>query len=320
MNYKVLFSSILLGLLAGSVKAQTNVYKNEFGFRTDNDAYLALGQDRYYTNGLFITFRHAADQSKLKSKLNKRIWEIEAGQKMYNPISGHITDIRQVDRPFAGYLYGGASMNWLYSSENNLKLSLQVGTIGPSSLGEDGQVLLHDLVGFYEIKGWESQVRDELGVNAIAEFNHFLHRSGNQKTDFTLTSNARVGNTFSGAGLGLLLRAGTLNQLFNSASMSGTLVNNSKTPALNEKEFFFYAEPSISFVAYDATIEGGLFREDKGLVTFGVKPLVFSQQLGFMYSRKRWTADFSVIFKSREIKSNAKAHQFGSAALYYRFN
>ena len=211
-------------------------------------------------------------------------------------------------------------MNWLYSSENNLKLSLQVGTIGPSALGEDGQVLLHNLVGFYEIKGWESQVRDELAINAIAEFNHLLYRSSNKKTDFTLTSNARVGNTFSGGGIGLLLRAGTLNQLFNSASMSGTLANNSKTPNLNEKELFFYAEPSVNFVAYDATIEGGLFREDKGMVTFGVKPLVFSQQLGFMYSRKRWTADFSVIFKSREIKSNARAHQFGSAALYYRFN
>lgn len=310
----------MLSLLQISVMAQNPTYKNEFGFRSDNDSYLAYGQDRYYTNGLFITFRHAADQSGLNTKLNKRIWEIEAGQKIFNPISGQINDISRVDRPFAGYLYAGASMNWLYSSENNLKLSLQVGTIGPSSLAEKGQVLLHDVIGFYEIKGWESQVRDEFGVNMTAEYNHLLHRSTSQKTDFTLTSNARLGNTFTGAGIGLLFRTGTLNQLYNSASTASSISNNSKTEALNEKEFFFYAEPSLNYIAYDATIEGGLFSDNKGPITYGAKPLVFSQKLGTTYSKKRWTADFFVIFKSREIKSNAKAHQYGSAALYYRFN
>lgn len=320
MKFKIFLASLFLSLLFTTIKAQSPGYKNEFGFRTDNDAYLANGQDRYYTNGLFITFRHAADQSRLKTSVNKKIWEVEAGQKMYNPISGQISDIRQVDRPFAGYLYGGASMNWLYSSESNLKLSLQLGTIGPSSLGEDGQVLLHDMVGFYEIKGWESQVLDEMGINVMAEYNNLIHRSSNQKTDFTFTSNAQLGNTFSGAGIGILFRAGILNQLFNSASMAGTLYNNSKTAPLNEKEYFFYAKPALNFVAYDATVEGGLFREDKGPITFDVKPLVFSQQIGGMYSKNRWTIDFSLIFKSTEIKSKAKAHQYGSAALYYHFN
>lgn len=319
-KYKILLAILSFTLCFNSVKAQDTFYKSEFGFRTDNDAYLAKGQDRYYTNGLFITFRHAADQSRLKASVNKKIWELEAGQKIYNPISGQINDIRQVDRPFAGYLYGAASMNWLYTSESNLKLGLQLGTIGPSSLGEDGQVLLHDLVGFYEIRGWESQVRDEFGVNATAEYNHLIHRSTNQKTDFTFTSNAQLGNTFTGAGVGILFRAGILNQLFNSASMAATLSNNSKTAPLNEKEYFFYAKPSLHFVAYDATVEGGLFREDKGPITFDVKPLVFSQQIGGMYSKNRWTIDFSLIFKSTEIKSKAKAHQYGSAALYYRFN
>lgn len=319
MNYKILSFSFLLTLLSFAGFAQTT-YKNEFGFRTDNDSYLGYGQDRYYTNGLFITFRHAADQNRLKSSVEKKIWEIEAGQKMYNPKSGQVTDIRQVDRPFAGYLYAGTSINWLYSKENNLKLSLQLGTIGPSALGENGQVFLHKLIGFYEIKGWESQVRDELGVNAIAEYNHLLHRSSSQKTDFTLTTNGRLGNTFSGAGIGLLFRAGNVNQLFNSVSTNSTLSNNSKTEPLTGKESFFYAEPALNYVAYDATVEGGLFRDDKGPITFDVKPLVFSQQLGFMYSKNRWTLDLSVIFKSHEIKSTAKAHQYGSLAFYYHFN
>ncbi|MEJ7778382.1 MAG: lipid A deacylase LpxR family protein [Daejeonella sp.] len=294
-------------------------FKNQFGFRTDNDAYLAYGQDRYYTNGLFISFRRATDQSKLK-KLNKLIWEIEGGQKMYNPQSGNIADITLVDRPFAAYLYAGGSVNMLFNSENALKVSFQLGTIGPDAKGKETQELLHRIVGFYEIKGWEFQVNNEPAVNTVIDYKHFLHRSGSGATDFTVNSYLNAGNTFSGAGAGILFRAGDLRQLFHSASTESVLSNNSASSDLDEREFFFYAKPMLHYIAYDATIKGGLFRNDKGLVTFNVKPLVFSQQAGLIYSKNRWTADFSVIFKSRELKSTAKPHQYGSAALYYSFN
>ncbi|MDB5012593.1 MAG: hypothetical protein JWQ25_795, partial [Daejeonella sp.] len=46
-------------------------YKSEFGFKSDNDAYLGYGQDRYYTNGLFLTFRHALKQPNISKRTNK---------------------------------------------------------------------------------------------------------------------------------------------------------------------------------------------------------------------------------------------------------
>jgi len=320
MNLSRVFISSLLLLSALQGTAQSPSYKNEFGFRSDNDSYLAYGQDRYYTNGLFIWFRRATDQRKLNEKLDKMVWEVEAGQKMYNPQSGNITDIDYVDRPFAAYLYAGGSMNLLFKSENSLKISLQAGTIGPNAKGEEAQKLMHSIVGFYEIKGWQWQVNNEAGLNADISYKHFLHRSGPGTTDFTIDSYANIGNTFAGAGAGLLFRAGELRHLFHSAITESTVSNNSTLQDLNDREFFFYARPMLHYVAYDATIEGGLFRKDKGPVTFDVKPLVFSQQAGVIYSKNRWTADFSVIFKSREVKSIARPHQYGSAALSYKFD
>jgi hypothetical protein len=76
----------------------------------------------------------------------------------------------------------------------------------------------------------------------------------------------------------------------------------------------------MNYIAYDATIQGGLFIQDKGTVVFDIKPVVFSQQAGAIYSQNRFTADFSIIFKTREVESVAKPHQFGSIALSYRFN
>lgn len=295
-------------------------YRNEFGFRSDNDAYLAYGQDRYYTNGLFIYLRRATDQKKLPKNLNKLIWEVEGGQKMYNPQSGQITDISYIDRPFAGYLYAGASLNFLFQTENSLKIAIQAGTIGPNAKGQETQELLHSIVGFYEIKGWQWQVGNESAFNTSFTYKNLLLRNASKKLDLSLDSYLNLGNTFTGAGAGILFRTGDLNQLFHSAITESAVSHNSESKDFTERELFFYAKPTLHYVAYDATIQGGLFSGNKGAVVFDTKPFVFSQQAGVMFSKKRWTADFSLTFKSREVKSVAKPHQYASAALYYRFN
>ena len=301
----------------GSAMAQT--YKNEFGFKSDNDSYLAQGSDRYYTNGLFINFRHATDQKKLKKGLEKKTYEISAGQKMYNPISGYAPDPDKQDRPFAGYLYAGAAMSWFRSNESVIKTSVEIGTTGPNSLAEDGQELLHNTVGFYELAGWEYQIKGELSVNLSAQYTRLLHRSDDSMIDISFEGYANAGTTFSGAGTGILFRAGNINQLFNSAYTSATIGNNAKTKSLFRTEVFFYVKPQLNFIAYDATVQGSMFR-DNSPVTFDVKPLVFAQQIGFDYSSQRFTFDFGVMLKTKEIKSSARAHQWGSVSMFYRFN
>jgi hypothetical protein len=248
------------------------------------------------------------------------IFELEAGQKIFNPQSGSIPNSIYIDRPFAGYLYAGASLNLLYHSENNLKLSLQGGTIGPASLAQEAQELIHNVAGFYEIDGWQWQVNNEFGLNATAEYNYFLNRFANNKIDLTANSYINMGNTFSGAGAGFTVRTGNINPLFKSASSQSRISENASLRDFAEKEFFFYAKPMLNYVIYDATIQGGLFTKDKGPFVFEAKPFVFSQQVGAMYSHNRITIDFSMLLKTKEVISNAKSHKYGSFALFYRFN
>ena len=316
MKLKLLIFIVLLSVSFGSFSQN---FKNEFGFKTDNDAYLFYGQDRYYTNGLFINFKHALDQQKLSKKLEKVTYEIEIGQKIFNPISGYRPKIETQDRPFAGYLYAGANVNLFYKKESILKLGLELGTIGPDALGEEAQKLLHKAVGFYEINGWEYQIKNDVAINLTTQFTKLIGRSEIYKSDLTLESYLNIGTTFSGAGIGILLRSGDINQLFNSFYTNSLISNNSKTEKLVKNEFFFYAKPQLNYIAYDATIQGSMFNKDSP-VKFGSKPLVFAQQLGFNYSTPRFTFDFGLMFKSKEVKSTAKAHQYGSISMYYRFN
>ena len=306
---------LLFGI--GSVHSQS--FKNEFGFKSENDSYLAQGSDRYYTNGLFISFRRATDQTKLRNGLEKKIYELTVGQKIYNPISGYAPNPATQDRPFAGYLYAGGSLSWFKSNETALKVSAELGTVGPSSLAEDGQELLHNTVGFYELAGWEYQIKDEAAINLSFQYTRLLHRLVDNLADISLEGYANLGTTYNGAGIGVLMRAGNINQLFNTSYLNASIGNNAKTKGLVAREAFFYVKPQLNFVAYDATVQGSMFRNNSP-ITFDVKPIVFAQQVGFNYSSKRFTADFGVIFKTKEIKSSARAHQWGAISLYYRFD
>jgi len=312
---KSLFTVLLFCGFISVLQAQS--FKNEFGFKTENDAYLATLNDRYYTNGLFIYFRRAIDPAGFSEKIEKKTFEISVGQKMYTPYWGQVAKKEDQDRPFAGYLYAGGAYSVFYKNERVLKFGVELGTVGPNSLAQDAQKFLHQTVGFYTPAGWEYQIKNEIAANLTANYSALLLRSNDQVVDLSGQGYANLGTTFSGLGTSVLFRAGRLNQLFNSA-YHNAVIGKSKTEALNRSEFFFYAKPQLNLVAYDATIQGSLFNNDSP-VTFGVKPIVFEQQFGVNYSSRRFTADFNIIFKTKEVKSVAKAQNYGGLSLYYRF-
>ncbi|MCZ4244758.1 lipid A deacylase LpxR family protein [Pedobacter punctiformis] len=312
---KSILSSLFIIFISLSVNAQS--FKNEFGFKTENDAYLATLNDRYYTNGLFIYFRSALNPEKFSDKIEKKIYEISLGQKMYTPYWGSVPNKEDQDRPFAGYLYAGGAYSIFYKKETVLKLSAEIGMIGPSSLARNAQKFLHQTVGFYAPAGWDYQIKNDCALNLAGNYSKLLYRSTDNIIDFSGQGYANLGTTFSGLGTSILFRAGKLNQLFNSA-YHNAVIGESKTKNLNKSEFFFYLKPQLNVVAYDATIQGSLFNHNSP-VTFGVKPIVFEQQFGLNYSSKRFTADFNVIFKTKEVESAAKAQNYGGLSLYYRF-
>jgi hypothetical protein len=314
---KPLLLFIFSVLLLGNATAQE--YKHEFGFQSDNDSYLAQGSDRYYTNGLFLHYRTVASQQNLKEGLEKKIYEFSAGQKIFNPQSGFAPDPSTHERPFAGYLYVGGAVSWFRRDESAWKAGVEIGTTGSNSLAEDGQKLLHNTIGFYTLAGWEYQIKNELTAMLSVQYRRLLYRPENKATDFSFEGYANAGNVFSGLGAGILFRAGRINQLFNSGYTNAVIGNNPKTKALVQREFFFYAKPQLNIVAYDATIQGSMFN-DNSPVTFDARPVVFAQQLGLNYSSQRFTFDFGMVFRTKEVRSNARAHQYGSISMYYRFN
>lgn len=313
---KILFCCFVCLLTAGHLFAQSHA--NEIGIQSDNDSYLAQGSDKYYTNGIFLYFRHALkvkDQD--TTKLKNKILGFEAGQKMYNPQGGNIPSPEYVDRPFAAYLYAGSTLNLLYSNESNLKLGAQIGIVGPGAKGKQAQEFIHRVFSFYPPTGWQYQVTDGAELNLSAEYNKLLTRA--KSVDLSFNSYGNLGNGFSGAGAGLMLRAGNFNQLFNSVSTQSTASRLKATP-LHKHEFFAYYKPALNYVAYDATIQGSLFKQHTANeITLDREPVILSNQLGVAYTANHWVIDASATFHTKDVKEMFQAHQWASVTLLYRF-
>jgi lipid A 3-O-deacylase len=267
-----------------------------------------------------LSFSHALNSNKASNAgIYKKILSFEIGQQMYNAQSGMLPDKSYIDRPITAYLYASAAFDFHYRSETSLKLGAKVGTIGPSALGRQAQNFIHNTFGFYEPNTWDYQLKKEFNLNIFANYTRLLFRS--RGFDLSTDNYASLGNALTGAGAGILLRAGSFNQLFQTASTHSLISNGATDVApLNSKEFFVYTRPMINLVVYDATIQGGLFNGEKDHYAFDQKKLVYSQQVGITYSKRRFTIDASALFKTREIKSPARAHQWGSVSATYQFN
>jgi lipid A 3-O-deacylase len=317
---KFRFIAALAALLSVSELTSAQSHAHEFGFQSDNDSFLAQGSDRYYTNGLFIFYRQALSTTG-NTKLANKVLGLEVGQKMFNPISGSVPNASFVDRPFAAYLYAGANLNLLYKNESNLKLSAQTGMIGPAALGKQVQNIIHDTFGFYTLNGWQYQIRNNFQLNLSAEYNRLLARTS--WIDISASAYGNIGTGFNGAGVGPLVRIGDFNQLFNSVSTQSTSTRNATTP-LHNRELFAYYKPQFNYVAYDATVEGGLFQDNQpGGPEIRSTPnrAVLSQQVGVAYGGKRWIIDLAAVFHTRDVKTQTfSTHQWGSATVLYRFN
>ncbi len=319
MKFKLFF--LVIGLFSTiNVFAQT--HSTEIGAETDNDSYLLQGSDRYYTDGIFLYYRHALTV-KHNSNLENEVLGFEMGQKIFNPQSGSIfyNGVDQpglIDRPFAAYLYVGSTLNFLYSDESNLKIGAQLGTVGPNAFGKQVQDFVHDNFGFYHPSGWEYQVNNDFEINLSAEYNRLLARA--TWADISLASYLNLGNGFSGAGVGPLLRLGSFNQLFNSVSTQSTTSSREIAGLLHTHELFFYYKPQANYVAYDATIQGGLFDNHSGLeITKDKEPFIFSQQFGVAFTTNRFVFDIAAIFHTLDDKEMIQSHQWGAVTGLYRF-
>lgn len=290
--------------------------RSEFNFRSDNDLYLFNKQDQYYTNGIFFNIRKVADSTRLTSKEINRLWGITIGQQMYNAYTAQIRDIKEVDRPITAYLFVAAAVDRYFANESFLSFSVELGTIGKQAFGRQFQERIHEVFNLYTIAGWEYQLKDAVGFDAAMRYGGLLYRNPSGWLDLSAHAEATIGLNHTGLSVAPTLRLGRLNPLYQSAYTASRLQTNS-IPVANE--LFFYYNPQVRFVGYDATLQGGMFLHDKGPVTYVPSRWMLYHQLGVIYANRAITLGLQYIFYSKEVPGMFFRHRYGSVRVSYRF-
>ena len=86
-----------------------------------------------------------------------------------------------------------------------------------------------------------------------------------------------------------------------------------------EKEWYLYYKPEAQLVFYDATMQGGMFLDDKGPLTSLPKRWLISNHFGGVYSTDALTFKIQYFFNTKESDQSLFRHQYGSLAMAYRF-
>ncbi len=322
MFVKPYFIILLFISAALCATAQKNepVVKHEITVVSENDNYNFSREDRYYTNGFFIKYNKLGKVN--ENSTVKIIHRFETGQKIYNPHYNRrnvASVLATMDRPYAAWLYAGYGQTKINSKGNVLLFDINAGILGPAALGKQIQTGYHRIISLYKIYGWEYQLNNEPGINAGIRYYHLFFKNEDQNITIHVLTNAMLGNTFTNASAGVLIKAGQLEKETNTSYWGGNL-GISKSEKTFPEEIIVFLEPVITYQAYNATVQGGLFIKDKGQYVAPLNPLQFIIKGGAMFTYKKATFNIAYILKQREAKSMiTPAEIFGSFAISYRF-
>ena len=303
-----------------STEAQQHTsYSKQLSITTENDFYLMQGKDAYYTNGIMINYSKIHHSG--SAKFIKQTDQYEIGQKLFTAYSRKIYDVSEIDRPIAGYLYAKFLRSGFMTRNRFFQWGVSLGTIGKAALGKQMQNGFHKLINVDpSLWGWiwDYQLKTEPGINL-----HGLYGKGlieNKTSFFQLTpvTNLTLGTSFTNVSEGLFFQLGKLKPSDESAYWNASVEEND-AGTTKKTELFFYYLPELKYQLYNATVQGGLFRKDKGPITSSVKPFVFTQQLGALCSLDRYTLRLGVVFETKEASTQRLNHVYASIQGSYRF-
>lgn len=313
MKFKFFFIIVFGSFLAVGQEQ----FSKEFSFITDNDLYVSVIRDRYYTSGIFLSYRYLSKTK--KEPTEKKIFDWQISHKMYTPFRATVTDINEHDRPFAGHLYGSFGVHTFFKSESIISTTLQFGIIGPNAYAKELQNFIHSIYGFKKGEGWKHQIKNALAINFNFNYTKFLVKNEANRLDLTWVNSAKIGTVHTNIATGLYSRIGfkPLQSIANSIGFKSNL-NNKENCFFKEVESFLYINPTLRYTLYDATIQGS-FLNTKSDVTKEIIPFVFNIEVGYLFTVNRFNLGYVFNYNTSKTKDLrfTKGNRYGSIIINY---
>ncbi|EFK58980.1 Uncharacterized protein conserved in bacteria [Sphingobacterium spiritivorum] len=278
-------------------------------FQSDNDVYLMNGQDRYYTNGLIVTYSVPLQQ---KSDRRTDILSFQLGHQLYNGIEVQAGNSLYWDRPSTAYLFLNGEFQRVYGDEWVWTAKAEVNVIGKGAKGKEVQKYVHRLLSMYEVESWASELNTSVGADVESKLSKKIWRSTSNKLELSGGGTLRAGMAFSHASAQVTLRFGKLADYYTSHfTKTGGFLN-------TDNEYYLFYTPSYTYQLYNATIQGGPFSRDKQKF-YEIEPYIMKHYIGGAWSNRKIYVDAGFVFNTKEGKKMYSNHQYGTIRLGLRF-
>lgn len=303
------------------------------------------GTDRHYTNAFRLTWL-SPDLTEYDEDTRLPRWGVplirslplinrpgfqrnvglSVGQNIYTPEDISRRGLIKDDRPYAGWSY----FSLTFHVKNVVRLDVfevTIGIVGPSSLAEETQRIVHRWLENEDPKGWDNQLRNEPGLMISWQRNRRLFSAGMGRGfgfDFIPHIGGTVGNVAIFANIGGEIRIG-YNLPFDFGTSFIRPGSGIEAPAditdptvRRRKNFGFhlFADADGRAVARNIFLDGNTWKESHSVHR---KPLVADMAAGFAIVYKSLKLSYAHVYRTKEFDGQEKAQLFGSITLAITF-
>jgi hypothetical protein len=293
--------------------------ENYIRFQYDNDFFSAT--DRYYTQGIHLTIIHPVIKyspiSYLLVRLKKaslHYYGFQIAQDCFTPKSIRYDSLNYLERPFAATFYvTHTQWSLMPQKKQALRTEIDLGILGPCAMCEEEQKAIHRSLVNIQPLGWENQLKTNYLINYNVQFEKGLFNR--KQREIIGQTTLRTGTFYTDLSIGLTGRMGFFSPYFSNLGMD-------KNALFRKSNFQFYGilKGAVKAVAYNATLEGGLFN-DQSVYTISsnrMARVVVEGMAGFVLTYKQIGLEYSKFYLSPEFREGLE-HHWGKCVISYCF-
>ncbi|MGK2951601.1 MAG: lipid A deacylase LpxR family protein [Thiobacillus sp.] len=241
------------------------------------------------------------------------------GQSMFVANDINIANPPLDEAPYAGWLYASIGLG-VESGKQLDQFGATLGVVGPASLAEPAQKLIHKILGSDEPQGWDTQLRNEPGIILVYQRSWREYASTTflgRQVDFTPHAGAALGNVFTYANTGVTLRYGKrLPSDYGPPRVQPGLPGLADIAPAPGFGWYLFAGIEGRAVARNIFLDGNTFRDSRSV---DKKPLVGDLQFGFVLDWPETRVSYTHVLRSRVYETQDKSEGFGALSVSLKY-
>ncbi len=310
---------------------------NSTSFTIENDLFIASGEDSYYSDGLRLSFmidsfdefnddnsprwmrQLFGNMSLIHDQGYIRSSSYGIGQVIVTPADISVPAPQPDDLPYAGLLYGFYTLQGR-TDQHAEAVTVLAGIVGPWSLAEDTQKLIHKLTNSQEPQGWDYQLKNEPVVNLTYNYGYLLYSTRWQNQwdmQFLGSGSLYLGNLISGGTLNIVAFLGQQDS-YNSLNFRSDILlrSNFQAGGTHRSGFYIFGGTGVDTYWHNIFLDGNSFRDGPSVEK---EPYVYHRFLGVGYNWLEYEVHLAWFEQNRLFVGQQGDIEYGSLNFTWRY-